>query len=271
MCLRDFHIDVGTQDADIDSVTRAFYDHGWHGVNVEPNEAYFVRLAAARPRDINLRLALGEATGESTFFVIPGTGLSTLNSEVATRHSENGYVANQIRIDVTTLAEICRQYAPPDIHFLKIDVEGAELGVLAGADFSKYRPWIVVLEATRPLSQEQEYAAWEPILLAADYRFVWFDGVNRFYVAAERYVELGHHFCAPPNFFDNFRRASEEDVLSRLQLAETEALAKRSAEARAAESARMIERMRASLSWKMTMPFRWLFQRLVHKPEKRMT
>lgn len=31
-----FYIDVGANDPSHDSVTKAFYDHGWHGINVEP-------------------------------------------------------------------------------------------------------------------------------------------------------------------------------------------------------------------------------------------
>jgi FkbM family methyltransferase len=261
-----FYIDVGAQDPDIDSVTHAFYDRGWHGVNVEPTEVYFVRLAAARPRDINLRLALGEAPGESTLFMIPGTGLSTLSAEIATQHGENGYVTDEICVEMATLAEICRRYARSDIHFLKIDVEGAEHRVLAGADFSVFRPWILVLESTRPLSQEEGYAAWEPSLLAAEYRFVWFDGVNRFYVAAERYDELAGHFRAPPNFFDGFQRAAENELLQKWQRAEARAAEASqqtvAAEARVVAAEARVEAMRTSLSWRVTRPFRRLHSRL---------
>ncbi len=44
-----FYLDVGAQDPVIDSVTRAFYDRGWCGVNLEPAPAYHAALAAARP------------------------------------------------------------------------------------------------------------------------------------------------------------------------------------------------------------------------------
>ena len=54
-----FYIDVGAAHPDIDSVTRAFYDRGWSGINIEPTPEYSLRLAAARPRDVNLRLVLG--------------------------------------------------------------------------------------------------------------------------------------------------------------------------------------------------------------------
>ena len=31
-----FYVDVGAADPDADSVTRAFYDRGWRGIDVEP-------------------------------------------------------------------------------------------------------------------------------------------------------------------------------------------------------------------------------------------
>ena len=55
-------------------------------------------------------------------------------------------------VDVDTLANLCRRHAPATTHFLKIDVQGAERAVLAGADFKSFRPWIVLVEATTPIS-----------------------------------------------------------------------------------------------------------------------
>src|SRR3989442_545474 len=49
-----FYIDVGAGHPDESSVTRAFYDRGWRGLNIEPSEHYFQRLAAARPLDTKL-------------------------------------------------------------------------------------------------------------------------------------------------------------------------------------------------------------------------
>ena len=58
-------------------------------------------------------------------------------------------------------------------------------------------------EATKPLSREETHGEWEPHILANDYHFVYFDGANRFYVAAE-HAELKSAFATPPNIFDNF-------------------------------------------------------------------
>jgi hypothetical protein len=57
--------------------------------------------------------------------------------------------------------------------------------VLAGNDWRVVRPRVVVIEAVAPGSMAEAHAAWEPILLANGYGFVFFDGLNRFYLAEE--------------------------------------------------------------------------------------
>jgi FkbM family methyltransferase len=218
-----FYIDVGAGSPDEHSVTRAFYDRGWHGVNIEPGAGDFQNLLQSRARDINLNIALGDTARRGQFFHVPGTGLSTLETASLPGIRQAGYAPHADEIDILTLAEICRQHAAPVIHFLKIDVEGGEAAVLAGADFKTYRPWIVLCEATAPMSAVLTHAAWEPILLSANYHFVWFDGLNRFYIAAEKFQALRGHFQTPPNVFDDFIRADGTGIAQRITTAEARA------------------------------------------------
>jgi FkbM family methyltransferase len=262
-----FYIDVGAMHPEFHSITRAFYDRGWRGVNIEPISEHFSAVVAARPRDVNLQIVLGAAPSECSFFVVPDTGLSTLDAEIAAQHRDSGRNVVEMRVPMTTLAEICRQHAPADIHFLKIDVEGAEQQVIAGANFKAFRPWIVLVEATRPLSAEESYDLWEPMLLTAGYHFVWFDGLNRFYLADERYEELRQQFRVPPNIFDAFTSAVESDLMQKWQDSEARAhqatLAADASETRLADVVRVIETMRTSLSWRITKPFRWIYSLLI--------
>ena len=46
-----FYVDVGAMDPSEDSVTKVAYDHGWSGIDVEPNPYYAERLRGQRPRD----------------------------------------------------------------------------------------------------------------------------------------------------------------------------------------------------------------------------
>ena len=38
---RGFYIDVGAFNPLSDSITKAFYDHGWRGINIEPITEFF--------------------------------------------------------------------------------------------------------------------------------------------------------------------------------------------------------------------------------------
>lgn len=205
-----FYIDVGAAEPVNLSVTHLFSLEGWSGINLEPEPSYFKELRESRQRDINLQLCVASQAGEIDFFRIAGTGLSTTSESIALEHEKAGFNVKKFSVRCKTLREICEDYVDDrQIHFLKIDVEGAELDVLAGADFNRFRPWIVVVEATLPMIQTENHLSWEHILTESKYEFAWFDGLNRFYVASERSNEILQHFRTPPNIFDGFTRAAD--------------------------------------------------------------
>ena len=198
-----FYIDVGAWDPREDSVTLAFYERGWRGINIEPNAAKHRLLQEQRPGDLNLLAAVSDTAGEAQFFDVAGTGLSTLDPGIAHHHRATGWAVEEQTVPVTTLREVCAAHAPGAIHFLKVDVEGLEGAVLAGADFVHHRPWVVVVEATAPNSQVPTHEGWEPGLLAAGYALAYQDGLNRYYLADER-AALAPAFAHPPNVFDDY-------------------------------------------------------------------
>jgi FkbM family methyltransferase len=198
-----FYIDVGAQDPVADSVTKAFYERGWHGINIEPAQHWHERLAADRPRDINLRLAASDHRGTLRFYDVAGTGLSTTQESIAAQNSEAGRQVAQCEVECRTLDEICAEYAVEQVNFLKVDVEGAESAVLRGMPFDRIRPWIIVVEAILPISRTPAWQEWQPLLDAHGYACVYEDGLNRFYLSSE-HPELKEAFRFPPNVFDDF-------------------------------------------------------------------
>ena len=198
-----FYVDVGAWDPDRETVTRHFYEKGWRGINIEPVPTYRKALEASRSRDINLFVAAGAVEGQSKLTVLEGTGMSglshTLDETVGATDS-----ASIIDVEVRTLGSILNQYAPENIHFLKIDCEGAEFDVITGLDLSAHRPWIILVEAITPITRLASHSQWEPKLLSSGYNFAYFDGLNRFYTAQER-SELLEAFSVPPNILDDFR------------------------------------------------------------------
>ena len=197
------YVDVGAHDPDDDSVTRLFYEKGWRGINIEPVPTMVERLVARRPEDIVVRAACGEHEGEMTLYEVVGTGLSTLDADHAEEIRKLGRTVIAHQTPLVTLNRLFEEHGGDPVHFLKIDVEGAERSVLAGCDFSRWRPWVLVIEATIPMSQEVNDQTWEPLVTGERYEKVLFDGLNNYYVA-EEHPELKAAFALPPNFFDDF-------------------------------------------------------------------
>ncbi|WP_321858879.1 FkbM family methyltransferase [Burkholderia cenocepacia] len=211
---RGFYIDVGASEPYADSVTAAFYERGWRGINIEPMSGPFGRLVEARPEDVNLEIAIENKRTAARYFAVDGgNGISTGVKALADSYRDSNWDVNQVTVAVTKLSDICEKYVGDrSIHFLKIDVEGSEREVLASADFDRFRPWIVLVEATEPNSPVPSHYDWEELLLNAKYRFVYFDGLNRFYIADEKFAELAPAFATPPNWFDGFVRAAEANA-----------------------------------------------------------
>ena len=199
-----FYIDVGAMDPVFDSVTKWFYDQGWSGINIEPNPWFYEKLLAERPRDVNLNVALGQREEEKLFHVFEQLGISTFDLPSRDRHIEMGYESTQRTVRVNTLDAICQKYATRPIDFLKVDCEGWEGPVLKSADWERFRPVVLIVEATEPGTTVAAWSEWEPWLIQeAHYDMVYFDGLNRFYLRRES-AELRSHFEVPPNVFDEF-------------------------------------------------------------------
>ena len=236
-----FYVDVGAHDPVLDSVSKAFYERGWTGVDIEPIARQAALLREDRPRNVVLQCAIAERTGRGHLYVFDDSGLSTLRPDQAARNHETLGLAFQKRqVETRTLREVFASTGRRDIHWLKIDVEGAEGEVLRSWKGSDALPWIVVVEATRPNETQQTHHEWEVVLTDAGYRFTYFDGLNRFYVSPA-HPELIPAFEAPPNVFDRYSLASVD------RLEKTFAAAEHYAKALESEVARQKDAMTVQL------------------------
>jgi FkbM family methyltransferase len=221
-----FYVDVGAAHPVSHSVTKWFSDNGWRGVNVEPLEVFSKALIEDRPRDVTLNVAVGERAGEMALYEVPScVGWATTDPATAGAIRATGREVQPRPVRVMTLAEVCEAHASRAIDFLKIDVEGGERAVIAGADFTRWRPRVLVIEATEVGKAIPNHESWEPLVLAADYRYATFDGLNRYYVRSED-ADLVPLLQTPANVFDDYvpheqRRLEREldaNVRERLKL-----------------------------------------------------
>jgi FkbM family methyltransferase len=198
-----FYIDIGSGHPVYDNTSFAFYLAGWRGITVEPNP-WLARLTrAVRPRDRHVEALVGARPGEATFYLVDEFhGLSTMIEDHArAARAQFGKASRPIVVPVTTLRELC-EHAPRVFDFLKVDVEGAEQDVLLNGDWQNYRPKVVVVEALAPYTLAPAWPAWEPFIAKHGYRYVWFDSLNRYYVAEEA-SDLAQRFDAAPAAFDD--------------------------------------------------------------------
>ena len=180
------YIDIGAGHPVADNVSFWFYERGWRGIVVEPQKELVSLYERLRPRDAAICGLIGRENGEIDFHVVDRLhGLSTTREDVAKNAQAFGAGYQTIRMPALTLARLCENHDLGTIDFLKIDVEGGEGDVLAGGDWQRFRPKVVVAEAVSPMASEPSWQDWEPFLLAQGYQFVLFDTLNRFYVAQE--------------------------------------------------------------------------------------
>ena len=214
-----FYVDIGAYDPTEDSVTKRFYDRGWRGVNVDPLDEVIRRFDAERTRDINVAAAISTSSGTALLWHGPSDllGHSTLESAIATAHTDHGTSFESSSVRRLTLVELFEAYVPPGatVDFLKIDVEGHEHAVLASGDFGRWRPRVVVVECMAPYVAGSTHASWEHYLLDAGYLMVLFDGLNRFYVA-EGEPGLAEALGSPASVIDEFERAGVRNLRRRV-------------------------------------------------------
>ena len=197
------YIDVGGGHPVADNVSFHFYLKGWRGLVVEPQQALARLYGHVRPRDITISTLVGRQQGEIDFHMVEGMhGFSTTVADNARTASGLGARITTTRMPMRTLASLVAEHGLTRVDFLKVDVEGAEADVLAGNDWTRCRPRVVVVEAVAPGSMAPAWDSFEPDLLARGYRFAFFDELNRFYVAEDE-AHLAARFPKAPLAWDS--------------------------------------------------------------------
>jgi FkbM family methyltransferase len=260
-----FYVDVGAWDPHLLSTTKHFHLRGWRGINIEPIESRCQLFREARPRDANLNVAIAAAPGETAFWICPDDdSRSTAERSMAEALRMQGLSISETRVPTRRLDEIFAEHAPAEIDFLKIDVEGLEAEVIGTMSFERWRPRVLVVEATRPGIRPDwsnpeaigTWHAWEPAFLERGYVFAHFDGLNRFYVRNEE-QRLAARLRLPPGVFDDIEESGvnagrSADLLKKLLQSEAESAARLDklmrSEAESVERRELIEQLNNRLN-----------------------
>jgi FkbM family methyltransferase len=162
-----FYVDVGCWHPKKFSNTYALYRRGWSGINIDFDPAKIACFDLARRRDTNIVAALSDRVETLPVYASGDYDLgATLNSKAASRGmTKRRDVATRTLTDVIDTTK----YRDQPIDLLSVDAEQFDLKVLAGLDFDRYRPGIVLTELFAPTIEDVLQADVHRFLTAKGY------------------------------------------------------------------------------------------------------
>ncbi len=148
-----FYVDVGAFHPICYSNTHQLSKLGWSGINIEPNPESFRLFPLLRPRDINLNIAISGDSGHRDF-VCDGMYSGFCNEEYSEfrqnflNDSIEAGEKPRVQVAVLPLAQVIADHVPQGkvVDLVSIDCEGADLAVLQSADWTVFRPRVVLVE-----------------------------------------------------------------------------------------------------------------------------
>ena len=143
------YVDVGAHHPERFSNTFLLHRKGWHGINIDGDPGNIELFTSARPNDINITAFLAERNKRVTFSKFSDTAVNTISDVTAIHYEKFWSVISRTEVETTTLASVLDDNLSEndEIDLLSIDVEGVDLQVLSGNDWSRYRPHLAVVEA----------------------------------------------------------------------------------------------------------------------------
>lgn len=146
------YVDIGCLWPVQHSNTYLFYQNGGRGLCIDANPDVAETFRAERPRDIFVNAAVWSERGSMPYHRFENPVFSTLDTArantLAAQDRAGRRLVKTVEVEAKPLTDILAETAfqTETVDFLSIDVEGAEMSVLAGIDFEQFRPTLVVLE-----------------------------------------------------------------------------------------------------------------------------
>lgn len=170
-----FYVDVGAHHPFRYSNTAALHlFKGWHGINIDMDEAAVASMQAARPNDINLCLAIGPENRSSTAYFFSDGAVNSVAKDAATNSPWSHLFREAREVTMQTLSAVLDQYLPAGtkINFLNVDAEGLDYEVLTSNNWERYKPEAIAVEThNMRLSDPHENATFN-LLTAYGYEFL---------------------------------------------------------------------------------------------------
>ena len=166
-----FYVDVGCYHPIHRNNTHLLHMQNWSGVNIDTSQFSIDLFNYMRPKDLNYNFAISDKTESiKVFYQKELSQLSTTDKAQAESVFQGKIKEKDIQ--AFTLDEILSRdkYSNSKIDLLDIDVEGADLKVLRGLSFDKFKPELVCVEIH---AKEIEKSDIYNFLIDKKYKLLW--------------------------------------------------------------------------------------------------
>jgi FkbM family methyltransferase len=135
-----FFLDVGSGHGTIGSNTKALEERGWTGICVDPFPTHMEGRSCEMVKEV-----VSSVSGQTVKFHTH-SGLGGI-ADTLGKWKEEAQKSPAVELTTVTLREILERHnAPAYMHFMSIDIEGAELDALKGIGLETYRFGAMAIE-----------------------------------------------------------------------------------------------------------------------------
>ena len=168
---KGFYVDIGCYHPTHINNTYLLYKKGWNGINIDVSQFSIDLFKFMRPDDLNYKCAVSETNKKvNLYYQKEHSQLTSINKLTAKKFIK-GRLKKKI-INSYSLEEILSwsKYKDYEIDFLDVDVEGADLQVLKGLNFSKRKPKLICVEIHQKNFRKHKIYKF---LIKKKYKLIW--------------------------------------------------------------------------------------------------
>ncbi len=168
---KGFYVDIGCYHPTHINNTYLLYKKGWNGINIDVSQFSIDLFKFMRPDDLNYKCAVSETNKKvNLYYQKEHSQLTSINKLTAKKFIK-GKLKKKI-INSSSLEEILSwgKYKDYEIDFLDVDVEGADLQVLKGLNFSKRKPKLICVEIHQKNFRKHKIYRF---LIKKKYKLIW--------------------------------------------------------------------------------------------------
>ena len=166
-----FYVDVGCYHPIHRNNTYLLHKKNWNGINIDTSQFSIDLFNHLRPNDLNYNFAISNKNEIIKLFYQKELSQLSTTERGQAETVFQGNIKEKV-IQAFTLDEILNRdkYKNSIIDFLDIDVEGADLKVLEGLSFDKFKPELVCVEIhEKEIKQSDIYK----FLINKNYELLW--------------------------------------------------------------------------------------------------